>query len=123
MATRVPECSVESHTGKQLEPSNNYQRLAVKKEFFEVAVEEKESCGSNEVSVQFDSLSIASVNDKDGFKPIGNKLKATRTISRRKTVPSFQCPKEHAKVKFPLRSSTTTVITTRFQLKCLITAT
>ncbi|KAG6748723.1 hypothetical protein POTOM_048656 [Populus tomentosa] len=97
MATRVPECSVESCTGKQLEPVNSNYRFDFGERFSDVAVEEKESCGSNEVSVQFDSLSIAS-NNKDGFKHTKSRLKATRTISRRKTAPSYQCPTEQAKV-------------------------
>lgn len=97
MATRVPECSVESCTGKQLEPVNNNYRFDFGERFSDVAVEEKESCGSNEVSVQFDSLSIAS-NNKDGLKHAKSRLKATRTISRRKTAPSYQCPTEQAKV-------------------------
>ncbi|KAJ6329482.1 hypothetical protein OIU77_011038 [Salix suchowensis] len=94
MATRVPECSVESCTGKQLEPVNNNYTFDFGERFSDVAVEEKESCGSNEVSVQFDSLSIAS-NNKDGFK--NTKSRLTRTISRRKTAPSYQCPTEQAK--------------------------
>jgi len=105
MATRVPECSVESCTGKQLEPVNNNYRFDFGERFSDVAVEEKESCGSNEVSVQFDSLSIAS-NNKDGFKHTKSRLKATRTISRRKTAPSYQCPTEQAKVNFPVGSAT-----------------
>ncbi|KAJ6723778.1 IQ-DOMAIN 33 [Salix koriyanagi] len=95
MATRVPECSVESCTGKQLEPVNNNYTFDFGERFSDVAVEERESCGSNEVSVQFDSLSIAS-NNKDGFKHTKSRL--TRTISRRKTAPSYQCPTEQAKV-------------------------
>ncbi|KAJ6343329.1 hypothetical protein OIU76_005133 [Salix suchowensis] len=95
MATRVPECSVESCTGKQLEPVNNNYTFDFGERFSDVAVEEKESCGSNEVSVQFDSLSIAS-NNKDGFKHTKSRL--TRTISRRKTAPSYQCPTDQAKV-------------------------
>ncbi|KAJ7008524.1 hypothetical protein NC653_007251 [Populus alba x Populus x berolinensis] len=78
MTTRVPGCSVESCTGKQLEP-----------------VDEKESCRSNEVSVQFDRLSIAS-NDMDGFKRTKRRLQATITIPRRKTAPSFQCSEEQS---------------------------
>ncbi|KAJ6401407.1 hypothetical protein OIU84_016758 [Salix udensis] len=102
MATRVPECSVESCTGKQLEPVNNNYTFDFGERFSDVAVEEKESCGSNEVSVQFDSLSIAS-NNKDGFKHTKSRL--TRTISRRKTAPSYQCPTDQAKVNFPILHS------------------
>ncbi|KAJ6680532.1 IQ-DOMAIN 5-RELATED [Salix purpurea] len=102
MATRVPECSVESCTGKQLEPVNSNYTFDFGERFSDVAVEEKESCGSNEVSVQFDSLSIAS-NNKDGFKHTKSRL--TRTISRRKTAPSYQCPTDQAKVNFPILHS------------------
>lgn len=100
MATRFPESSsVESHTSNHLEPFRaNNQRFTVRKGFFDVAGEEKESCGSNEVSVQLDSLSITAAAQKDGFKPTKNRLKTTRTVSRRKTVPSYQCPKEGSKV-------------------------
>lgn len=100
MATRVPErSSVESHTSNQLEPFRaNDQRLMVRKGFFDVAGEEKESCGSNEVSVQLDSFSVTTAAETDGFKPTKNRLKKTRTVSRRKTVPSYQCPKEGSKV-------------------------
>lgn len=101
MATRVPECSVESCTGKQLEPVNSNYRFDFGERFSDLAVEEKESCGSNEVSVQFDCLSIAS-NNNDGFKHTKSRLKATRTISKRKTAPSFQCPTEQAKVNLPV---------------------
>ncbi|KAB5527687.1 hypothetical protein DKX38_021534 [Salix brachista] len=94
MATRVPECSVESCTGKQLEPVNNNYTFDFGERYSDVAVEEKESCGSNEVSVQFDSLSIAS-NNKDDFKHTKSRL--TRIISRRKTAPSYQCPTDQAK--------------------------
>ena len=103
MATRVPErSSVESHTSNQLEPFRaNDQRLMMRKGFFDVAGEEKESCGSNEVSVQLDSFSVTTAAETDGFKPTKNRLKTTRTVSRRKTVPSYQCPKEGSKVELP----------------------
>lgn len=100
MATRVTESSsVESHTSNRLEPVRaNNQRLRVRKGFFDVAGEEKESCGSNEVSVQLDSFSVTAAAETDGFKPTKNRLKTTRKVSRRKTVPSYQCPKEGSKV-------------------------
>ena len=51
-------------------------------------------CGSNEVSVQFDSMSITASNEKYGCRLANNRLKAPRNISRRKTVPSYQLRKE-----------------------------
>ncbi|KAK4577131.1 hypothetical protein RGQ29_027584 [Quercus rubra] len=97
MATRLPESSsVESHINKQIEPFDSNQRLMFSK--FDVAGEEKESCGSNEVSVQFDSFKVAAPKMKDGLKPNKNRLKAPRTVSRRKTVPSYHSTKEYTKV-------------------------
>lgn len=101
MATRLPENSlVENPVSKQLEPFNNNQKFMVAKRLFDVAGEEQESCGSNEVSVQIESFSVNSAKDIEGFKPRKNRLKAT-SVSRRKTVPSYQCPKECSKVKLP----------------------
>ncbi|KAJ4848470.1 hypothetical protein Tsubulata_032229 [Turnera subulata] len=97
MATRVPERSVESCTGMQLEPIIKNQGIAAGKGFLDIAVEEQESCGSNEVSVQLDSISAIAANQEASFKSTRNRSKATRNISRRKTVPSYQCPKDHTK--------------------------
>lgn len=100
MATRLPESSlVESHINKQLEPFDSNQRLMLGKRFFDVAGEEKESCGSNEVSVQFDSFKVAAPKVKDVLKPNKKRLKAPRTVSRRKTVPSYHSTKEYTKVE------------------------
>lgn len=99
MATRLPESSsVENQINKQLEPIDSSQRFMLSKRFFDVAGEEQESCGSNEVSVQFDSFKVASPKEKDGLKPTKNRFKAPRSVSRRKTVPSYQCTKEYTKV-------------------------
>ncbi|KAJ9169996.1 hypothetical protein P3X46_018133 [Hevea brasiliensis] len=98
MATRLSECSVESRTSKPYEPQSCSHRVPARKRFFDVA-EEMESCGSNEVSLQFDSLSMTSANHNDGLTTTRNRLKSTRTISRRKTAPSNQCLKVHSKVR------------------------
>ncbi|XVF21070.1 hypothetical protein REPUB_Repub12eG0058700 [Reevesia pubescens] len=99
MATRVPENSlVENNTSKQFEPVENNRRFVVRKGIVDVTGEEKESCGSNEVSVQLESLSVTSPKEKDGYKPSKNRLRATRSISRRKTAPSYQLAKESGKV-------------------------
>ncbi|XVF31836.1 hypothetical protein REPUB_Repub17cG0027900 [Reevesia pubescens] len=99
MATRVPESSlVENNSCKQFEPVDNKRRFVVTKGIIDLAGEEKESCGSNEVSIQLESLSVTTPKEKDGYRPSKNRLKATRSISRRKTVPSYQLSKESGKV-------------------------
>ncbi|XP_022728161.1 protein IQ-DOMAIN 1-like [Durio zibethinus] len=99
MATRVPESSLgERNTSKQFEPADNNRRFVVRKGIADVAGEEKESCGSNEVSVQLESLSVTTPKEKDGYRPSKNRLEATRSISRRKTAPSYQLSKESGKV-------------------------
>lgn len=93
MATRLPESSsVENQIQMKLEPIDSSQNFMFRKGFFDAVGEEKESCGSNEVSVQFDSFSATEPKKEEV-------LKATRSVSRRKTVPSYQCTKEYAKVE------------------------
>lgn len=97
MATRVLESpSVGSHVDMQLPPRN-----IVKRRLLDVAGEEIESCGSNEVSVHLDALSFRASGDGKDLKPTRNRPKATnkRSVSRWKTVPSQQCPKAYAKVE------------------------
>eukprot|EP00257_Ricinus_communis_P027444 XP_025014858.1 protein IQ-DOMAIN 1 isoform X2 [Ricinus communis] len=98
MATRLPECSVESHTSKQFEPINSSHKLAARKRIFDIAGEERESCGSNEVSVQFDSMSMTTASEDGGVQTRRNWARSTRAISRRKTVPSYHCQKENSQV-------------------------
>lgn len=99
MATRITESSsVESQMKNQLETIDINQRFMFEKRAFDVSGEEKESCGSNDVSVSFDSFNITAPKETDGLKPTKNRLKATRSVSRRKTVP---CSKEYAKVEPP----------------------
>ncbi|XP_024023361.1 protein IQ-DOMAIN 1 isoform X2 [Morus notabilis] len=99
MATRFPETApVESRTSKPVELIYRNQRFKTGKTFFEIAGEEKESCGSNEVSVSFDGISVA--NWKDGSKPTRNRKTITiRNVSKRKTVPSNHCPKDYTNTK------------------------
>ncbi|XP_030539780.1 protein IQ-DOMAIN 33 isoform X2 [Rhodamnia argentea] len=95
MATRISEnSSVGSHTNMPLVPRN-----IVKNESLDVAGEEKESCGSNEVPVHLNALSVKVTGYGKTLKPTRNRLKATnkRGVSRRKTVPSQQFPKAYAK--------------------------
>ncbi|OMP03168.1 IQ motif, EF-hand binding site [Corchorus capsularis] len=99
MATRVPESSfVENSTSKEFAPVECSRKFVARRRIIDVAGEEKESCGSNEVSVQLDNLSAVTPNESDGYQPPKNRFKATRSISRRKTVPSYQLSKESGKV-------------------------
>ncbi|CAL0315789.1 unnamed protein product [Lupinus luteus] len=100
MATRLPDTSsVESHSMKQYDPFNSNHNFATTR-VLDAAREEKESCGSNEVPVHCDKYSVSSREEKFSFKPPKAKTnyKARRTVSRRKTVPSYQFPEEQPKV-------------------------
>ncbi|XP_040960170.1 protein IQ-DOMAIN 1 [Gossypium hirsutum] len=98
MATRVPESSLGENNNKQFEPVDHNQRFVIRKGIIDGAGEEKESCGSNEVSIQLETLPAPTCKEKHRYSPSKNRLKATRTISRRKTVPSYQPSKESNKV-------------------------
>ncbi|MBA0741758.1 hypothetical protein Gogos_014887 [Gossypium gossypioides] len=98
MATRVPESSLGENNNKQFEPVDHNQRFVIRKGIIDGAGEEKESCGSNEVSIQLETLPAPTCKEKHQYSPSKNRLKATRTISRRKTVPSYQPSKESNKV-------------------------
>ncbi|KAF8043134.1 hypothetical protein BT93_A1471 [Corymbia citriodora subsp. variegata] len=92
MATRVLESpSIGSHVNMQLPP---------RKRLLDVAGEEIESCGSNEVSVHLDASSVRATGYGKNLKPPRSRPKATnkRSVSRRKTVPSQQCRKAYTKV-------------------------
>ncbi|XP_020206521.1 protein IQ-DOMAIN 1 [Cajanus cajan] len=101
MATRLPETSsVESHAMKQYDPPNNNNKFTIMTRFLDAAAgEEKESCGSNEVPLHFDNYSINSPEEKISFKPHTAKtnFKPRRTVSKRKTVPSYQFHEEQPK--------------------------
>nr|KJB42817.1 hypothetical protein B456_007G168800 [Gossypium raimondii] len=98
MATRVPDSSLGENNNKQFEPVDHNQRFVIRKGIIDGAGEEKESCGSNEVSIQLETLRAPTCKEKHRYSPSKNRLKATRTISRRKTVPSYQPSKESNKV-------------------------
>ncbi|XAR55307.1 hypothetical protein NMG60_11035345 [Bertholletia excelsa] len=100
MATRLPETSsLENHENKQFDPININRRSVVRRRLFDVAMEEKESCGSNEVSLHLDAISVCGQREElaDTGRPAKDKPKAPKNISRRKTVPSHNCPREHTK--------------------------
>ncbi|XP_077217247.1 IQ-domain 33 isoform X2 [Tasmannia lanceolata] len=99
MATRMPEhLSVEDRLSKCVEPNSSYQRSTSITKRNDLKGEEKESCGSNDVSVGFDSLTITARINKDEYRHVKNRLKATRRVSRRKTVPSYQYTAHSTKV-------------------------
>lgn len=94
MATRVPENAVEDCWSKQLEPITVDRRLSMlAKKRFDVSFEGKESCGSNDVSVNFEAST-----PRDKYDRVKSKLKTTRTVSRRKTMPEYYRPVGSAKV-------------------------
>ncbi|MED6125146.1 hypothetical protein PIB30_065952 [Stylosanthes scabra] len=101
MATRVPDTaalSAESHALKQHDPPNI--NFTIKTRFLDAAAgEEKESCGSNEVLPHFDNYSVNSREENCSFKSQEKtNFKDRRTVSRRKTVPSYQFLEEQPKV-------------------------
>ncbi|XP_058744946.1 protein IQ-DOMAIN 33-like [Vicia villosa] len=103
MATRSQDtASVESHAMNQYENFTNDHKITIKTRFLDGSGgEEKESCGSNEVPIHYDNYSISSHEEKvSNFKLSTTKtnFKARRTVSRRKTVPSYQFHDEHSKV-------------------------
>ncbi|XP_058745172.1 protein IQ-DOMAIN 33-like [Vicia villosa] len=103
MATRIQDtASVESHAMNQYENFTNDHKITIKTRFLDGSGgEEKESCGSNEVPIHYDNYSISSQEEKvSNFKLSTTKtnFKAKRTVSRRKTVPSYQFHDEHSKV-------------------------
>lgn len=99
MATRLPEgSSVETHTRKPTEAIDNSQRLVLSQRLFDIGGEEKESCGSNEVSVRSVNFSADVVQGTDG-NLTKNRSKGSSYISRRKTVPSLQHHGDFTKVQ------------------------
>ncbi|XP_042752165.1 protein IQ-DOMAIN 33 isoform X2 [Lactuca sativa] len=82
MATRQHDTSF-GDLSKQFEELNVNQKLMVKKKVIsDLAGEEKESCGSNEVSIHSDNVSLSSKTaEKSYYKPTRNRLKATRQKS------------------------------------------
>ncbi|PPR82281.1 hypothetical protein GOBAR_AA38435 [Gossypium barbadense] len=64
MATRVPESSLGENNNKQFEPVDHNQRFVIRKGIIDGAGEEKESCGSNEVSIQLETLPAPTCKQK-----------------------------------------------------------
>lgn len=98
MATRLPEgSSVETHTRKPSELIDNNNRFVISQRLFDISAEEKESCGSNEVSVRSVNFSADALKSTDG-NLAKNRSKGSSDISRRKTVPSLHLDGDFTKV-------------------------
>lgn len=97
MATRLPgSSSVEDHVSGQLEPTMSIQSSVMRKNFFDVGGEERESCGSNEVAAQIDNFPVISPKVKDSSKHLSSGLrlqevcrgeKLCQTITAQKRIP------------------------------------
>lgn len=92
MAARITDTNDFHCTKKPSSPDNVNS--------FDNSKEEKESCGSNEVFLRFSgSFSIKSPTSSRNTMPVKmNKksaLKPKRSVSKRKTVPSYQFAKEY----------------------------
>uniref|UniRef100_A0A803LRI3 Uncharacterized protein n=1 Tax=Chenopodium quinoa TaxID=63459 RepID=A0A803LRI3_CHEQI len=103
MATRQVEVSpVEDYTNKQL--INSEAEISTKirpfprKKFLDLSFDEKESCGSNEVPIPVHNSPNPESEDKHGRESSKNRLKAPRSISRRKTAPTYHLQTEYSKV-------------------------
>ncbi|KAG9445326.1 hypothetical protein H6P81_016666 [Aristolochia fimbriata] len=90
MATRQPKSSGEDLASESLNANCSHQAVISPKKKVDVGGEEKESCGSNEISVGLDGIIANRETANEGQKPGRNRLKAAKTVSRRKTVPSCQ---------------------------------
>ncbi|KAJ4976827.1 hypothetical protein NE237_001933 [Protea cynaroides] len=97
MATRHTESHVfQDHMNKHLSSVNSNQRYMVIKKSFDVG--EEESCGSNEVPVRMENLTATAQSTDDRYRLVKNRPKATCTVSREKTMLTYQYPTQQTKV-------------------------
>lgn len=102
MATRQQEHASEFSQVSSL------QRTMVVRKRSNAAVEEKESCGSNDVPVNLDASSfVASQNPRNGCQPTSRrKSNCKRSASRRKITASNHCaPHSSSKVSMSFAST------------------
>ncbi|XP_022854303.1 uncharacterized protein LOC111375670 [Olea europaea var. sylvestris] len=93
MVTRLLESTMtEDQMYKQIEAVSGHQTNGMRKRLLDVAMEEKESCGSNDVSLRIEVRSVAA--PKDIPRPTKNRIKTTRKISKRDAASSYLCPRE-----------------------------
>ncbi|KAL0366629.1 UNVERIFIED_CONTAM: hypothetical protein Sradi_3553000 [Sesamum radiatum] len=92
MAARQPELTL---MGEII--SGGEQKTVIRKRMLDAAMEEKESCGSNEVSslVEVGVLSAP----KNVPRPAKTRSKATRSLSRQNSTSSHLCPRESKDTK------------------------
>ncbi|KAI3809718.1 hypothetical protein L1987_19318 [Smallanthus sonchifolius] len=98
MATRQHDTSFRD-ISKQFEQLNGNQKLMVKSRVIsDLAGEEKESCGSNEVSMHFDNGSLSSKTTEKSYSiPVRNRVKA-KSVLRRKKSTRYGLTNEYCKV-------------------------
>lgn len=97
MATRVPDSiPIEPRTNIQTDVSTKNQRLVIKNRSFGIAGE-LESCASNDLPLQFESISETQGEKTKDLQTKKSSLKAS--ISKRKSVPSYKSQRKHNRVK------------------------
>lgn len=97
MATRVPDnISIEPRTNIQTDVATKNQRLVIKNRPFGIAGE-LESCASNDLPLQFESISEKLEEETEDLKTEKSSNKAS--ISKRKSVPSYNSQRRHNRVK------------------------
>ncbi|CAA3024702.1 Hypothetical predicted protein [Olea europaea subsp. europaea] len=93
MATRLLENTMmEDQLYKQIEAISSHQTIGIRKRVLDVAMEEKESCGSNDVSLCLEVGSAAA--PKDVPRPTKNRNKTMRNISKRDATSSYLYPRD-----------------------------
>ena len=96
MATRIPDNStMEDCPSTKIERRSPFFRKQ-----FDLALEERESCGSNDISVSSENVVVLPSKVKDSYKPAKNYLKAQKTASQRSNLPGYQYMTRSSKVKF-----------------------
>ncbi|CAA2974839.1 Hypothetical predicted protein [Olea europaea subsp. europaea] len=83
---------MEDQRYKQIEAVSGHQTNGMRKRPLDIAMEEKESCGSNDVSLCIKVGSVAV--SKDIPRPTKNRNKTTGNISKRDVASSYLCPRE-----------------------------
>lgn len=87
MATRSPKNSMaEGCLRKHLEPTYNKRPINIRKRL-DVGFEEKESCGSNDVQICFNSTIEASQVPLSGYSHAESMFKATKCVTKRIILP------------------------------------
>lgn len=96
MATRVPDSiPIEPRTNIQIDVATKNQRLIRKNRSFGIAGE-LESCASNDLPLQFESISETQEDETKDLQTEKSSLRAS--ISKRKSVPSYKSQRRHNRV-------------------------